>query len=53
LFSAVARLRRIIRAELYSLVICTGAGLENTPPETYDAIRNAATAAGRLMSLRI
>ena len=36
----------------YSLAISTGAVREVTPPEICDAIRNAATTAGRLINLR-
>jgi hypothetical protein len=36
----------------YSLASCTDAGREITPPEICDAIRNATTMAGTLISLR-
>jgi hypothetical protein len=41
-----------LRAADYSLAISIGAGREVNPPEICDAIRNAATTAGRLISLR-
>jgi hypothetical protein len=36
----------------YSLASCAGAWWKIPPPETCDAIRNAATTAGTLISLR-
>jgi hypothetical protein len=40
------------RPDGYSLASSMGAVRGNTPPETCDAIRNATTTAGRLISLR-
>jgi len=40
------------RNPAYSLAILTCGGVGYTPPETCEAMKNAATTAGRLISLR-
>jgi hypothetical protein len=41
-----------ISLTVYSLASSTGVGRDITPPEICDAIRNAATTAGTLISLK-